>query len=82
VVFCHPPGEPASGTLAPERQRDAESVTSKRTRTCQPEAGTQGCPPLSAQELGPAPQLCRPGRRKGYCSSPLETSPILVSLAA
>lgn len=62
----------------PDRQRGLGSVTAKGTRACQPEAGTQGRLPISAQELGPAPQLCSPGRSRGYFSS-FETSSILGS---
>lgn len=79
VAFCHPPRRFCLGDTDPERQRDIGSVTTQGTRAYQPEAGTHSSLPLSAQELGPAPQLHSPGRSKGYFS--FETIPILVSLA-
>lgn len=82
VAFCHPPGTVCPGGTYPMRQRDIwVCYSTKGTRAWQPEAGTQGCLPLSAQELGPAPQLYSPGRSKGYFSS-FGTPPILGFLAA
>lgn len=81
VAFCYLAEKFALGTLNPEGQKNTESVTTKRTRACQPELEGRGCLPLNAQELGPALQLRGLGRSKGFSSS-CEASLIMASLAA